>query len=549
MKSGLEAILLSPNITTPMAHPIDPSSPFTSALAALADVFSWSALLGILHSQLFGAGVLLMIVNTIISNARAAWAWLYNYVTNYFFVTVTVQDSDSSYTWVSTWVSKQDYVLRKATSLTLMSRYPNSQQPRGRGASNKPIPYFLPSVGRSKLYFQGKWVICNRFTQPPTTPLSNPKECLSLTMFRWNRPLMAKLIDYCRHEYYKEDENMTLCYHPRGENWQRITTRVSRPLSSIYLNPVVKNDLVYDCRDFLKSQQWYQSRGVPYRRGYLLYGPPGTGKSSFILSIAGELECAVCILNLSNPLLGDSEISRLLNNAPPRCILLLEDIDAVFHKRTKQNGIESKVTFSGLLNAIDGAFSQEGRLLFLTTNLIEVLDPALIRPGRVDKRVLFDLCDTHQAREMFQNFYGLHDTDTVDERERSAANKMDAAEINNLADRFAELLPQKEVAPAAIQAHLLVHKRDPHAAIDELPELIKQLRAEKEAEAAAELERQKKEAEEVETSAEATTAQDSVIGPGEGAAPSNSSMAADTTKNHQVLRLRQRALSEVLQQS
>ena len=64
-------------------------------------------------------------------------------------------------------------------------------------------------------------------------------------------------------------------------------------------------------------------------------------------------------------------------------MLVLEDIDALFIER-ESTGASSSISFSGLLNAIDGPASQEGRMLFMTTNHPDRLDPALIRPGRVD---------------------------------------------------------------------------------------------------------------------------------------------------------------------
>lgn len=127
---------------------------------------------------------------------------------------------------------------------------------------------------------------------------------------------------------------------------------------------------MYDCRDM----------GIPFRRGYLLYGYPGTGKSSFIRALAGELKVHLCLVSLNDKNMTDEDLNSLLNNAPPRSILLLEDVDAAFAQR--DNGeTASRVTFSGLLNALDGVGSQEGKILFMTTNKINLLDPALIRPG------------------------------------------------------------------------------------------------------------------------------------------------------------------------
>jgi chaperone BCS1 len=75
------------------------------------------------------------------------------------------------------------------------------------------------------------------------------------------------------------------------------------------------------------------SKGVPYRRGYLLYGPPGTGKTSFTQAIAGDLKLNLCYLNLSSNEIDDVRLNQLMSDAPPDSILLLEDVDAMFVQR------------------------------------------------------------------------------------------------------------------------------------------------------------------------------------------------------------------------
>ena len=96
----------------------------------------------------------------------------------------------------------------------------------------------------------------------------------------------------------------------------------------------------------------------------------------------------ICYLNLSADNLDDDDLNRALNNCPRNSIILLEDIDGIFVEREAvaegQRDHRRHVTFSGLLNALDGVRSQEGRILFMTTNHIEKLDPALLRPGRTD---------------------------------------------------------------------------------------------------------------------------------------------------------------------
>jgi chaperone BCS1 len=151
-------------------------------------------------------------------------------------------------------------------------------------------------------------------------------------------------------------------------------------------------------------------RGIPYRRGYLLYGQPGTGKSSFISALAGHFGYSICMLSLSERTLDDDRLNYLLNNAP-NCFMLLEDVDAAFVSRDLFDNAQhrayegmTRVTFSGLLNAIDGVTSTEERILFMTTNHIDRLDAALIRPGRIDVKQYFGNCNAQMLEKVLVIF-------------------------------------------------------------------------------------------------------------------------------------------------
>ena len=96
-----------------------------------------------------------------------------------------------------------------------------------------------------------------------------------------------------------------------------------------------------------------------------------------------------------------------MNDAPASSIILLEDIDGLFVEREAVNPSQEgrRVTFSGLLNALDGVRSQEGRILFMTTNHREKLDPALLRPGRCDVQVELKNASFKQMKEMYERFH------------------------------------------------------------------------------------------------------------------------------------------------
>jgi chaperone BCS1 len=262
-------------------------------------------------------------------------------------------------------------------------------------------------------------------------------------------------------------------YSSRGMEWARFgDPRRKRPLQSVILDKGIKERIVDDVKDFLKRQEWYVDRGIPYRRGYLLYGPPGSGKSSFIQALAGELDFGVAIINLSERGMTDDKLAHLLTKLPPRTILLLEDADAAFRNRRQvdEEGYSGgTVTFSGLLNAMDGVAAGEERISFLTTNHIDRLDGALIRPGRVDMTVRIGEATRHQAAEMWDRFYG-----DIDKQGHGRMRFLERLEsLGLIASSNGDMQkPKLHMSTAAIQGLFLFNKDNMDGAIEMVEGLI-----------------------------------------------------------------------------
>lgn len=176
-----------------------------------------------------------------------------------------------------------------------------------------------------------------------------------------------------------------------------------RNLDSIFLNPGVKEDLIEDLNSFINSEDRYLNIGIPWHRGYLFYGAPGNGKSSLAAAIAHRYR-----LNLYNlPLSGvkdDKALAESISKIQDNSILLLEDID-IFSKSMAREQPESGPTLAGLLNTLDGVSTPHGLITFMTTNYIGNLDPALIRPGRIDKRLELFAPSQYQIENMFLYVY------------------------------------------------------------------------------------------------------------------------------------------------
>lgn len=111
--------------------------------------------------------------------------------------------------------------------------------------------------------------------------------------------------------------------------WTEVARRPCRPMRTVVLDEVVKNKVLMDINEYLNpsTAHWYASRGIPYRRGYLFHGPPGTGKTSLTFALAGVFGLDIYVVSLLEPTLTEEELGNLFTNLPPRCIVLLEDID------------------------------------------------------------------------------------------------------------------------------------------------------------------------------------------------------------------------------
>ena len=220
------------------------------------------------------------------------------------------------------------------------------------------------------------------------------------------RRLMEELLEEAmRHASLQRANRLTLYTVDRhGDDWRLADSKPRRSLESVVLDEGVARQLHDDIHGFFARREWYAQMGIPWRRGYLFFGPPGTGKTSVAYALAGELRLKLCALSLTNPKLTDNVMADLLQRTPPRSLILIEDIDAFFVAREKQDA-RIQISFSGLLNAIDGAGAQEGRIVVLTTNHRERLDAALIRPGRIDLQVELGRATAAQLRGLLLRFY------------------------------------------------------------------------------------------------------------------------------------------------
>ncbi|SMY29262.1 unnamed protein product [Zymoseptoria tritici ST99CH_1A5] len=282
-------------------------------------------------------------------------------------------------------------------------------------------------------------------------------------------------IQTCREEAEKKAQFYVIIYSRDryGMSWKPKYRKPHRGLETVHFDETVKRALVDDIRSYLdtRTRKLYQSRSIPYRRGYLLYGPPGTGKSSLSTALAGEFGLDLYEVKVPS-IANDADLEQMFQEIPPRCIVLLEDIDAVWSGReTRQDrhltdsssdtsSTLSNVTLSGLLNVLDGVGSQEGRLVIMTTNKPEQLDPALVRPGRVDFKVFLGNISQASAREMFMRMFSpelLNGPQIEDNLEDGLDQHVSMEKLRMLASEFAQQVPDDTFTPSQLQGFFQRH--------------------------------------------------------------------------------------------
>lgn len=189
-------------------------------------------------------------------------------------------------------------------------------------------------------------------------------------------------------------------------DWSNEGYKRSRPPKSVILPEGQLESIVRDMKDFCArdTKAWYEAHGLPHRRSYLFHGPPGCGKTSTIRMIAGMFRLNACFLSLTANDFSNQVLQDALSSIPRRALLVLEDVDVLFNEDRKSE-TATALTFSGMLNALDGLISVDGIITIFTTNHIEKLDPALIRGGRVDRRFEFVHPSQKQMCALFLSFY------------------------------------------------------------------------------------------------------------------------------------------------
>lgn len=222
-------------------------------------------------------------------------------------------------------------------------------------------------------------------------------------------------------------------------DWSSFTIQTNKNFNNTILTKEVHKALVEDLKTFAENEDYYNHKGIPYKRGYLLYGVPGTGKTSIIKAIASFYGMDIYLIDM-----GDIETEKEMamvfqgtRTADGYHMLVFEDIDRcpLFQKDEYYGNPQSnkqKSLMRSFLNELDGVIETPKRITLLTANdesaILKV--KALCRPGRIDTQIKLGYCDAEQLCKLYNHF-------------SDGGEKLELKELN------------KEITPAQVVKHIL----------------------------------------------------------------------------------------------
>lgn len=468
---------------------------------------------------------------------------LWNRFSSLIVATVTVSSEEDLFNYLTSFIAESK-TLRADQLLNATSNVPQEVRRRGRGEHEEESARRFTEDPKIK-YEQGQGVqlfvhkkrlfyITRKYGEGHTYAGNRYKriEVLSLSCLGRSTTPIKELVEHIYRQNKDKERSLTIIRRPYTGGygsrltWSRLTSKPRRALNTVILDAAQKELVLADVEEYMDeaTMNFYANHGIPYRRGYLFHGPPGVGKTSFALALASKFNLDVYNLTLLDHDLTDSDLISLLNQLPGRSLLLLEDIDTAglnrkgkstnsrraqrrsrmklppgavaSNKKSKadndddldsdddaDNGTTSRVTLSGLLNAIDGVAAPEGHILIMTTNKPHELDAALVRAGRISVRVGFNNASKKQAEEIFLRMYvnlpstseTFDDSPGAEKQELAdAPTDENTAHLRELAKEFASAIPDHDFSPADLQDYLLMHKKDAAKAIEGLPKWMEE---------------------------------------------------------------------------
>lgn len=362
-------------------------------------VFSGAILVSMFITAMGSVLIILKVVpNTLYERAKRALIYK-----------VSVEETDELYSYVEKWFASnhsKSYRNVEATLLEVSDKYDGPLSDMTPESGEEPVRYsqiFYKHFEDSFLIFYHG---CPIYVFKGREKLENASSMRQLFFNRYSfsgimakKAIMAMLEEIREHNVKLIDKKKIRAFiNDEYGTWQKISDITPKPLESVILKD--KNMIISDIQKFIHNRKWYLDRAITYKRGYRFYGPPGNGKTTLCSSLAKEFERDIYYLSISE-LKSDSGLKRAFMGLTRKSMLVIEDIDGAFKGRESND----EVTFSAILNCLDGNLYPEDVITIITTNHPENMDQALIREGRIDVHIEFPNPSKKEVEEYLSVFY------------------------------------------------------------------------------------------------------------------------------------------------
>ena len=306
-----------------------------------------------------------------------------------------------------------------------------------RGLYNAYIETMKNSLGNDIFFFDQKEKNHTITRPPPGDPRTDPQEA-NINFRRMKVNSASKQLCFTMTKFHSNKKFSNIY----GEQVREIEQRV---------------------KFFINNREWYDSKGIPYQLGLLLSGLPGAGKTSVIRAIANLTKRHIINVNFANittatqlkNLFYSEKLQAYTDNSLDNThsyfipieqrLYVLEEIDAIgdiVKQRdgsiTKETSIPDELNLMEILTVLDGTMEIPGRMVVITSNHPEVLDKALIRPGRVDLKVKFSYASRELIVEMYEGYLDVK-FDKEKNMSRLPHNLLSPAEVGQVLFRHCDM--------------------------------------------------------------------------------------------------------------